>query len=66
MGAYYQHETIFNSTENQIFTDPAFNVNNDYRDCVASSFGPAGGYAAGVNINLDCNYFNSFDQIRNS
>jgi iron complex outermembrane receptor protein len=65
-GAYYQHETIFNSTENQIFTDPAFNTFHDYRDCAANSFGPAGGYAAGVDINLGCNYFNSFDQIRNS
>ncbi len=66
VGAYYQHEIIFNSTENEIFTDPAFNTYNDYRDCVASSFGPGGGYAAGVAINLGCNYFNSFDQIRNS
>ena len=66
VGAYYQHETIFNSTENQIFTDPAFNTFHDYRDCAASSFAPGTGYDAGVNINLGCNYFNSFDQIRNS
>ncbi len=66
LGAYYQHEIIFNSTENQIFTDPAFNTFNDYRDCAASSFGPGAGYNAGVNINLGCDYYNSFDQIRNS
>jgi iron complex outermembrane recepter protein len=63
LGAYYQHETIFNSTENQIFTDPAFNPLNN---CQANSFGPAGGYANGFAINLGCDYFNSFDQIRNS
>ena len=39
LGAYYQHEIIFNSTENQIFTDPAFNTYNNYKDCAASSFG---------------------------
>ncbi len=66
VGAYYQHEIIFNSTENQIFTDPAFNTFNDYRDCAASSFAPGAGYNAGVNINLGCDYYNSFDQIRNS
>ncbi len=66
LGAYYQHEIIFNSTENRIFTDPAFNTFNDYRDCAASSFGPGVGYNAGANINLGCDYYNSFDQIRNS
>ena len=66
LGAYYQHEIIFNSTENQIFTDPAFNTFNDYRDCAASSFAPGAGYNAGVNINLGCDFYNSFDQIRNS
>jgi iron complex outermembrane recepter protein len=66
VGAYYQHEIIFNSTENQIFTDPAFNTFHDYRDCAASSFGPGAGYNIGTNINLGCDYFNSFDQIRNS
>ncbi len=66
LGVYYQHEIIFNSTENKIFTDPAFNTFNDYRDCAASSFGPGAGYNAGVNINLGCDYYNSFDQIRNS
>jgi iron complex outermembrane recepter protein len=65
-GAYYQHEVIFNSTENEIFTDPAFNTYNDYRDCEASSFGAGTGYSIGSNINLGCDYFNSFDQIRNS
>ena len=63
VGAYYQHETIFNSTENQIFTDPAFNTFNDYNDCLANS---GAGYAAGVYINLGCIYHNQFDQIRNS
>ena len=52
LGAYYQHEIIFNSTENEIFTDPAFNTFNDYRDCAASSFGPGAGYNIGSNINL--------------
>jgi len=66
VGAYYQHEVIFNSTENIIFTDPAFNTFNDYRDCAANSFGPGTGYSVGANINLGCNYYNSFDQIRNS
>ena len=66
LGAYYQHEIIYNSTENQIFTDPAFNTYNDYRDCAASSFGPGAGYNIGSNINLGCDYYNSFDQIRNS
>jgi iron complex outermembrane receptor protein len=66
LGAYYQHEIIFNSTENEIFTDPAFNTYNAYRDCAASSFGPGAGYNIGSNINLGCDYYNSFDQIRNS
>jgi iron complex outermembrane receptor protein len=66
LGAYYQHEIIFNSTENEIFTDPAFNTYNNYKDCAASSFGPGTGYSIGSNINLGCDYFNSFDQIRNS
>jgi iron complex outermembrane recepter protein len=68
-GAYYQHESIFNSTENQIYTDPAFGTTNTYQDCVSSSFAPAGsgtGYASGVVINPFCDYFNSFNQIRNS
>ena len=65
LGAYYQHQIVFNSTENEIFTDPAFNTHNNYQDCAANSFGP-NGYAAGVNINGGCDYFNSFDQILNS
>ncbi len=65
-GVYYQHEVIFNSTENEIFTDPAFNTYNDYRDCVTNSFSPGSGYSIGSNINLGCDYYNSFDQIRNS
>jgi iron complex outermembrane recepter protein len=66
VGAYYQHQIVFNSTENQIFTDPSFNTFNDYRDCAASSFGAGAGYNIGTNINLGCDYFNSFDQILNS
>jgi iron complex outermembrane receptor protein len=66
IGAYYQHEIIYNSTENQVFTDPAFNTFHDYRDCAASSFGAGSGYNIGSNINLGCDYYNSFDQIRNS
>ncbi len=66
LGAYYQHEVIFNSTENQIFTDPAFNTFNNYNDCANNSFGPGVGYSAGSFINLGCIYHNSFDQIRNS
>ena len=66
VGAYYQHEAIYNSTENRIYTDPSFYPNNNYQDCAASSFGPGVGYNAGVVINGACNYYNSFDQIRNS
>ncbi len=69
VGAYYQHETIYNETVNYIFTDPAFGF-----DCAASSFtapdptngNPGGGYYSGVAINLGCGYKNSFDQLRNS
>jgi iron complex outermembrane receptor protein len=66
VGAYYQHELMFDSTQNEILTDPAFNTYNDYRDCVASSFGTASGYNVGSNINAGCDYYNSFDEIRNS
>jgi iron complex outermembrane recepter protein len=66
VGAYYQHEVIYNQTENQIFTDPAFNVNNNYTDCANNSFGDGVGYSVGAFINLGCIYHNSFDQIRNS
>jgi len=61
-GAYYQHEIIFNSTENQIL-----NLTGDnYTDCEDSSFGAGQGYYVGSVINPGCRYFNSFDQIRNS
>lgn len=67
-GAYYQHEIIFNSTENRLFN--FLDVNGDgvlnYQDCADASFGPAGGYAAGSLINAGCRYYNAFDQIRNS
>jgi iron complex outermembrane receptor protein len=69
VGAYYQHEKVYNETTNYIFTDPAFGF-----DCATSSFAapdptkgnPGGGYYQGVAINLGCGYKNSFDQLRNS
>ncbi len=67
-GAYYQHEIIFNSTENQLFN--AVDVNGDgqsnYTDCADSSFSAGSGYYAGSLLNAACRYYNSFDQIRNS
>ena len=71
VGAYYQHEVIYNATENQIFTDPAFNTYHNYLDCSGNSFAPASptggpGYNNGVVINGGCDYYNSFDQIRNT
>ena len=67
-GTYYQHEIIFNSTENQLFN--ALDVNGDgqfnYQDCVDSSFSAGAGYYAGSLLNAGCRYYNSFDQIRNS
>jgi iron complex outermembrane receptor protein len=67
-GAYYQHESIFNSTENQLFN--SYNVlgtpTNTYASCAASSFSPGSGYYIGSLLNADCDYYNSFDQIRNS
>ncbi len=61
LGAYYQHEVIFNSTTNYVFTDPAFGL-----DCATDSYGAGGGYNVGVAINVGCGYYNRFDQIRNS
>lgn len=69
LGAYYQHEKVYNETTNYIFTDPSFGF-----DCATSSFAapdpvsgdPGGGYYQGVAINLGCGYKNSFDQLRNS
>ena len=68
VGAYYQHEVIYNWNETQVLTDPSFpfNPNNDYRDCAASSFGPGAGYNVGSNFNAGCDYYNSFDQFLNS
>jgi len=67
-GAYYQHEVVFNSTENQLFN--AYNVlgtpTNTYQNCVASSFGAGSGYYVGSLLNADCDYYNQFDQVRNS
>jgi iron complex outermembrane recepter protein len=68
VGAYYQHEVIFNSTENQLFN--TYNVlglpNNTYDNCAAASVGAGSGYQIGSLLNADCDYYNQFDQIRNS
>jgi len=67
-GAYYQHEIIYNSTENQFYNfidvtgEGAFN----YQDCAAASFSAGAGYYAGALINAGCRYYNQFDQTRNS
>ena len=55
VGAYYQHEMIFNSTENQFFTGTDVNGDGvvDNQDCAASGF-------------VACVFHNQFDQIRNS
>src|SRR5579872_61255 len=69
VGAYYQHEAIFNSTENRFYNFLDYNGDGriDYQDCADSSFNtPGAGYAAGVYTNLSCRYYNSFDQIKNS
>lgn len=71
VGAYYQHEVIYNSTENQVYNFLDVNGDGalDFQDCATSSFAPAGagvGYASGVVINPGCRYYNAFDQIRNS
>jgi len=54
-GAYYQHEDIYNSTENQFFTDTDFNNDGavDSQDCIDSGF-------------VACIFHNQFDQLRNS
>ena len=73
LGAYYQHEIIFNSTENQFFN--SLDINGDgafnYQDCAVASFSPGGylpapGTGATAVINAGCRYYNAFDQIRNS
>ncbi|MGK4456002.1 hypothetical protein, partial [Klebsiella pneumoniae] len=54
LGAYYQHEAIFNSTENQFYNFLDYNGDGriNYQDCVDSSFNtPGSGYAAGVFVN---------------
>jgi len=69
LGAYYQHEIIFNSTQNQVYNFVDETEPQAYQGCAASSFAPAGsgvGYASGVAINPGCTYYNAFDQIRNS
>ena len=68
VGAYYQHEDIYNSTQNQVynFLDESMPANYEY--CAASCLraGAGVGYASGMVINPGCVYHNSFDQIRNS
>jgi iron complex outermembrane recepter protein len=69
LGAYYQHEAIFNSTENRFYNFLDYNGDGqiNYQDCVDSSFNtPGAGYAAGLFVNPSCRYYNSFDQIKNS
>jgi iron complex outermembrane receptor protein len=61
-GAYYQHEMIYNSTENQIYNL----TSADYTTCQSSSFGAGQGYYAGSLLNVGCDYYNSFIQVRNS
>ena len=61
-GTYYQHEMIYNSTENQIYNL----TSDDYTTCESSSFGAGQGYYAGSLLNAGCDYYNSFIQVRNS
>jgi iron complex outermembrane receptor protein len=61
-GAYYQHEMIYNSTENQLFNLDT----KDYTTCENAAFGAGQGYNVGSLLNGGCRYYNSFDQIRNS
>ena len=61
-GAYYQHEILFDSNENQILNLGGDNIS----DCEAASLSAGAGYTIGSVINPGCRYFNSFDQIRNS
>ncbi len=65
-GLFWEHQFVYNESVNPFFTDPMFNVYNDYRDCVANSFGPGVGYAVGSLINAGCRYVNHFDQLYNS
>ena len=57
VGAYYQHEKIFNSTENQFFGASVYDVTGDgvitADDCLASGF-------------YGCRFYNQFDQKRNT
>ncbi|HVW68767.1 MAG TPA: TonB-dependent receptor [Steroidobacteraceae bacterium] len=61
-GAYYQHEMIYNSTENQLYNLDT----SDYTTCEDASFGAGQGYNIGSLLNAGCRYYNRFDQIRNS
>jgi iron complex outermembrane receptor protein len=61
-GTYYQHELIYNSTENQIYNL----TSDDYSTCEAASFGAGQGYNIGSLLNGGCDYYNSFVQVRNS
>jgi len=71
VGAYFQHEVIYNSTENQFYNFLDYTGDNalNFQDCAAASFTPADattGYVNGFVINPACRYYNQFDQIRNS
>ncbi|MFO1467568.1 MAG: TonB-dependent receptor [Steroidobacteraceae bacterium] len=73
LGAYYQREVVFNTNENKIFNFLDYNGDGaiNFQDCADSSYTnpnpiPGFGYSNGAFINLSCNYYNQFDQIRNS
>jgi iron complex outermembrane recepter protein len=73
VGAYYQHEVIYNSTENRFYNFLDFNGDGaiNAQDCADASFAPASagtgtGYPSGIVINPSCRYYNQFDQIRDS
>jgi iron complex outermembrane receptor protein len=59
LGAYYQRENIFNSTENQFYNFLDNNGDNvvNFHDCLDTGIIPAG---------FDCRYYNEFDQRKTS
>jgi iron complex outermembrane receptor protein len=54
-GAYYQHEVIFNSTENRFFSTTDFNGDNVVNEADCN----------GLDL-FACTFHNQFDQLRNS
>jgi iron complex outermembrane receptor protein len=75
LGGYFQREVVFNTNENKIFNllDLTGDGVVNYQDCASSSYdipNPVDptifGYSNGAFINLACNYYNQFDQIKNS